>query len=183
MHMMLKNAVWVSSLLGFETEATSVKKHSHCTKIPERAFLNFSLASSISFSWAAFSLISRRMWLLEDWIMEQKLLAFLRFTSPRSTQVSRTRTASANLASSEQRKEKNGGGETDGGMRAEYNVGEEHFSSGTFQCQNLLAGHVYWAKKDSKCTLAKQRTFRRGQENRDGHQQHAKGLDDQTCQS
>ncbi len=67
---MLKNAVWVSSLLGFETEATSVKEHSHCTKIPERAFLNFSLASSISFSWAAFSLISRRMWLLEDWIME-----------------------------------------------------------------------------------------------------------------
>ncbi len=29
-------------------------------------------------------------------------------------------------------KGKNGGGETDGGMRAEYSVGGEHFSSGTF---------------------------------------------------
>lgn len=46
------------------------KFYLHCVRIPVKAFLKFSLASSISCSWVAFSFISRRTWLLADCTME-----------------------------------------------------------------------------------------------------------------
>lgn len=46
------------------------KSYLHWVRIPVKAFLKFSLASSISCSWVAFSFISRRTWLLADCTME-----------------------------------------------------------------------------------------------------------------
>ena len=46
------------------------KSYLHWVRMPVKAFLKFSLASSISCSWVAFSFISRRTWLLADCTME-----------------------------------------------------------------------------------------------------------------